>query len=393
MLHSFLAKSFRRPRRVVAILLALALAAAVSVLTVAATGRPGPDHPLVASSQLQPAAESADPSPDTAPPSDPQSDGGVAAEDPGAAQPASAPSPRPGPSGGPHEGVPGHAQGGAAPPPPASGPSISVPILLYHYIRGNPRASDREGFRLSVTPDNFARQMALLHADGVHTVSLADVMNALTGGPPLPPRSVVLTFDDGHDDFAFRAVPVLSQYGFTATNFVVPGFLGRSSYMSVDQLHDAVAAGMTIGAHTMHHVDLAAEPAAVATHEITQSRAVLQQLTGQPVDDFAYPYGIFNSAVVRMVARAGFRDASTTEPGIHQYASQPLLLRRNAISGYDSLNSFALKAGLPLPPRNWQAANPPASSASPSPSGSGSPSPSGSASPRATATPSDRRHN
>jgi len=159
---------------------------------------------------------------------------------------------------------------------------------------------------------------------------------------------------------------------------VVPGFLGRSSYLSLAQLHGVVAAGMTIGAHTMHHVDLAAVAASVATDEISRSRTVLQALTGQQVLDFAYPYGIFTARVIGMVRQAGFRDASTTEPGTRQYASQPFLLRRIEVSGYDTLSSFARKAGLPPPPRGFV---PPSPSASPP----GSPSPSPSPSPSATA--------
>jgi peptidoglycan/xylan/chitin deacetylase (PgdA/CDA1 family) len=363
--RSPLTQSIRGPRRIAATVFVLA-AAATAVGLAVATGPPAPKHPLVASSQLNPAAPET-PSPD----STPESDGAAEPDDvtatPGTPPDPTSPAPR-------HESVPGHAQGGAAPPPRPTGPSVSVPILLYHYVRTNPVASDREGFRLSVTPASFARQMALLHADGARAVSMAEVMRALAGGPPLPPRPVVLTFDDGHDDFAYRAVPVLQDNGLTATSFVVPGFLGRSSYMTVDQLHAVVAAGMTIGAHTMHHVDLARVSPSVAADEITRSRSVLQQLTGQPVADFAYPYGIFSSRVVEMVASAGFADAATTEPGMRQYASQPFLLRRNEVGGYDTLSSFAQKAGLPPPASGWTA--PPAS-----PSGAPSPSPSPSGSP------------
>jgi peptidoglycan/xylan/chitin deacetylase (PgdA/CDA1 family) len=255
---------------------------------------------------------------------------------------------------------------------------VVVPILLYHYVRTNPVARDREGFRLSVTPADFARQMALLHAGGAQTVSLSDVVQALDGGPPLPPRAVVLTFDDGHDDFATRAVPVLQAYGQTATAFVVPGFLGRSSYMTADQVQTVAAAGMTVGAHTMHHVDLAVLAPAVAEQEISQSRTVLQQLTGQPVLDFAYPYGIFTGRVMAMVQKAGFQDAASTEPGTRQYGGQRFILRRIEVGGYDTLASFASKAGLPSPPSGWVA---------PSPSPSGSPSPAGST-PQPSASPS-----
>lgn len=355
-----------RSRRRLSVLFALALgSASIAVAAVAATtgSAPASGHPLVDSARQGPADAPATSDRTPAP------DGATDPED--GAHPAAAP---------PGDSAPGHSQGGAAPPPPATGPSVYVPILLYHYIRGNPRANDREGFRLSVTPPNFAQQMGLLAADGAHTVSLDDVMRALNGGPPLPRRPVVLTFDDGHDDFSFRAVPVLQSYGFTATNFVIPGFLGRSSYLNLAQLQSAVAAGMTIGAHTMHHVNLRAVSPSVAMDEISRSRSVLQQLTGQPVLDFAYPYGIFTNRVVGMVRQAGFRDAATTEPGTRQYASQPFLLRRIEVSGYDTLGSFARKAGLPPPPPGFVAPSPSASpGGSPSPSPAPSPSPSPSA--------------
>ncbi len=126
----------RRGARVAAAILAIA-AVAIAVAVVTATGLgPASRHPLVASSQRQPAAG-------TSSPADGGGDGDQAAID------EAAPAPN-GPSH--HDSAPGHAQGGSSLPSPAAGPSVTVPILLYHYIRGNPRASDREGFRLSVTP-------------------------------------------------------------------------------------------------------------------------------------------------------------------------------------------------------------------------------------------------
>jgi len=178
---------------------------------------------------------------------------------------------------------------------------VTVPILYYHYIRVNPNARDQAGFKLSVTPGNFTQQMALLRDEGAHTITMDTLMAALQGGLPLPSRSVVLTFDDGHDDFATQAAAVLIADGLTATSFVVPGFLGRNSYMTTNQVQAVAAEGFTIGAHTMHHVDLVAQPASIANLEIMESRQVLRQLTGQPVLDFAYPYGALDGAVQSMV--------------------------------------------------------------------------------------------
>ena len=244
----------------------------------------------------------------------------------------------------------------------AVGNRIVVPILMYHYIRINPVPADKVGFGLSVPPASFALQMAYLHYHGVHTVTLAQVTAAVDGGPALPSRPVVLTFDDGHDDFATQAVPILQRYGFVGTDFVVPGFLGHTSYMTRAQVQMADAAGMVIAAHTVDHVALAHVSQAVAKAEIDGSKQMLEQLLGHPVLDFAYPYGSYDAAVADLVKQAGFRDACTTVNGDVQYAASPYTFSRFKVGGGESLVTFAHQALLPAPPVNWQ---PPADTPAP----------------------------
>ncbi|MBJ7594317.1 MAG: polysaccharide deacetylase family protein [Candidatus Dormibacteraeota bacterium] len=230
------------------------------------------------------------------------------------------------------------------------GPHLNVPILYYHYIRTiAPTAQNLLGFRLSIPPGLFAEQMALLHVEGAHTITLSTLMAALAGKTTLPPHAVVLTFDDGYADFATAAEPVLARYGFVATDFVVSGFLGRRSYMTAAQVLAMDAAGMVIGCHTVHHVDLAAVSLAEARTEIDSSKAALEQLLGHPVLDFAYPYGGFNAAVVQLLQQAGFRDAVSTMYGDTQALNGRYLLHRTEIGGAPSLDTFAGDAGLPLP--------------------------------------------
>jgi peptidoglycan/xylan/chitin deacetylase (PgdA/CDA1 family) len=230
----------------------------------------------------------------------------------------------------------------------ARGPHLIVPILMYHYIRVNPVLHDRLGDSLSVSPRDFAAQMAMLRRAGVHTVSLTDVVGALGGGPPLPAHAVVLTFDDGYADFSSAALPVLRANGFRATVFVVSGFVGRPGYMSAAEVVAAARSGMTMGAHTVHHVELAHIPARLARVEIEVSRQQLERLTGQPVDDFAYPYGDTSRAVQAMVAAAGFHDAVTTVSGSSEEPRQQFSLTRVRIEGGDNLAGVAAKGLRPL---------------------------------------------
>jgi peptidoglycan/xylan/chitin deacetylase (PgdA/CDA1 family) len=219
---------------------------------------------------------------------------------------------------------------------------------MYHYIRVNPSASDSLGFSLSVTPADFGRQMDYLRANGFHALSMGDVVDAMEIGRPLPPRSVVLTFDDGYSDFATAAVPIIVAHGFTATTYAVPGFLGRPGYMTTSQLQQAATLHMVVAAHTVHHVDLPRLGEAAAWAEIADSRHQLQQLTGQPVNDFAYPYGHFNSLDANLVQRAGFRDAVTTYPGTLHTLGQRFLLPRVRVSGGETLDQFAASVGVPM---------------------------------------------
>jgi peptidoglycan/xylan/chitin deacetylase (PgdA/CDA1 family) len=235
----------------------------------------------------------------------------------------------------------------------STGSCLDVPILVYHYIRIADNPKDPLGWSLSVTPREFQAQMDWLHAAGGHPVTMEQLMVALNGGAALPSHPVVLTFDDGHDDFATAAAPILARNGFVGINYVVTGFIGRSAYMTASQVQSVAAMGMVIGAHTVDHVNLVAMSAQLATTEIEASKAGLEHLVGHAVLDFAYPYGDVNDSVASLVAQAGFRDAVTMNYGTAQCGSQRFVLHRIRVVGSDSVWSFAGKAGVESPPSNW----------------------------------------
>jgi peptidoglycan/xylan/chitin deacetylase (PgdA/CDA1 family) len=247
----------------------------------------------------------------------------------------------------------------AIPPPSApltvslvvpAGPQLVVPILYYHYIRNiQLTAQNVLSFQLSIAPALFAEQMAMLHVEGAHPITLATLMDALAGKRALPARPIVLTFDDGYADFATAVQPVMARYGFVATDFVVSGFINRPHYMTAAQILQMDAHGMVIGAHTAHHVDLAAVPSAVAHDEIYNSKSALETLLGHPVLDFAYPYGAFNATVALLAQQAGFREAVTTMGGDQQTLSGRFELHRTEMGGAPSLATLAQAAGVPRP--------------------------------------------
>jgi peptidoglycan/xylan/chitin deacetylase (PgdA/CDA1 family) len=231
---------------------------------------------------------------------------------------------------------------------PAGRARIRVPILEYHYIRVNLNPLDRLGFRLSVTPTDFQRQMSWLAVNDYHPVLLEDLRAYFLAGRPLPARSVVLTFDDGYADFFQTAVPILRGLGFKAVAYIVPGFFGRPGYVDQEQVRQLDASGMVeIASHTVNHLDLTKVDAGVLNIQLQASRASLEQLLGHPVLDFCYPSGRFDRRALAAVTAAGYQTATTEQSGTeHDWAGR-LTWSRVRVDGGENLRQFAQRLGNP----------------------------------------------
>src|SRR5215469_6204979 len=100
---------------------------------------------------------------------------------------------------------------------------LRVPVLMYHEIADITATSSR----LAVAPEVFAEQVAYLRDAGFTAISAGALAASLAGGgQELPARPVVITFDDGYGDFYSQALPLLKQYGHTATLFQTTGGMG-----------------------------------------------------------------------------------------------------------------------------------------------------------------------
>ncbi len=223
------------------------------------------------------------------------------------------------------------------------GRSIDVPVLMYHRIGRLPDAPTPTSTKLTVQPRVFAAQMEWLARHGFHAITVAQLYAALERRAPLPSHPVLITFDDGYRDILFNAAPVLHRLGMPAAAFIITDRVGGPdpSFLTWRQLRALERDGFTIGSHTVHHLPLPSLPSAQVLAELTRSRATLQQHLGEPVDWFAYPDGAENAAVVRLVEKAGYRLAFTTQTGFTQYAREPLLLHRDEIPRSDGLAGFA----------------------------------------------------
>ncbi|MFY9484737.1 MAG: polysaccharide deacetylase family protein [Patescibacteria group bacterium] len=230
---------------------------------------------------------------------------------------------------------------------------LDLPVLTYHYIRevANPE-QDKLGFSLSVTPADFREQMRYLVEHNYRTVTPLEVLAALRNKEPLPSKSVLLTFDDGYQNFYTAAFPVLKEYHLSATAFVVSGFVGRqpTRYLSWSEVRELDASGLvTIASHTIGHVNLV--KSTDAFRQLTQSKKTLERELQHPVTVFSYPFGTFDDRVAGLVEQAGYEITFTTKIGTVMRYSNRFILPRVRVSGGLQLSQFPGKLA-PLPEKN-----------------------------------------
>ena len=216
-----------------------------------------------------------------------------------------------------------------------------LPILMYHYIRVPP-AGDRVGFALSVAPPDFAQQMQYLKDNGYTTLTMHEVDLILTGQRQAPAKPIALTFDDGYTDFYTTAAPILRGLGLTATNYIPTQLVGdkAGAYVTWAQVGELDRQGFEMAAHSQFHVDVSKVNPQRAKMEIFGARADLEQHLGHQVADWAYPYGGFNYASIKLVHDAGYASAATTQGGVWHDQGQMPLLSRVRVGGGESLVQF-----------------------------------------------------
>jgi peptidoglycan/xylan/chitin deacetylase (PgdA/CDA1 family) len=192
-------------------------------------------------------------------------------------------------------------------PAPPEKRKTKVPILVYHHIRLTADGS-RGLRRMTVTAEVFGQQMKFLQDSGYHVITFSDLADYLEQGRELPTLPVIISFDDGWVTQYENALPFLSQYHFSATFFVVTDYIGHRGFISWAQLQTLLADGMKIGSHSRSHPRLTkiADPA-LLWDQIYNSKAVLESQLEVPVAEFAYPYGLYNTAATEMVKAAGYR--------------------------------------------------------------------------------------
>jgi len=182
--------------------------------------------------------------------------------------------------------------------------SITCPILLYHRIAEPPSPNSSDA-RYYMPPEDFKWQMQALTDWGYSVIPISLLVTAITKGAQLPPRPIVISFDDGYDTVFENAYPIMQDFGFTGVLYIIADYVGAQGYMSIDQLTAMSGKGWEIGSHSMTHPHLPANHDLI-NFEAGQSKNLLASEIGVNVETFAYPYGEIDGFVVDKVAEYGY---------------------------------------------------------------------------------------
>lgn len=221
-------------------------------------------------------------------------------------------------------------------------------MLMYHAI--TPGAGT-PSWPWAVSVQRFREQLDFLVAEGYATPTMGELVSV--PAKTWEGRNAVITFDDGYVD-NLAACEELQKRGMRASWFIVSGSVGQAPrwpadgrpaqrLLNANELREMRQNGMEIGSHAVNHVRLTEVDDARLAQEVADSRNALEDMLGNAIKSFAYPYGAWDARCAGAVKQAGYTGACTTRTGWTLRDRDPYRLRRLTVFNHDTLGSFARK--------------------------------------------------
>ncbi len=214
-----------------------------------------------------------------------------------------------------------------------------VPIAVYHSVRPHIEGESAEQEMFDVTPELLREHIKYLKQEGFTTISFETLGKYFDGETVLPPKPVILSFDDSWRNQYAYAFPLLKEYGVTGTFYVFTNSLDHGNHLSWNETREMQKAGMEIGSHTKFHpyLDDITDPMELKK-EIADSKTILEESIGVPITSFAYPFGEHGTSSIEEVKRAGYKTARSLRKGTVQSKEDRYTLRAFIVT--DHLEDF-----------------------------------------------------
>jgi peptidoglycan/xylan/chitin deacetylase (PgdA/CDA1 family) len=213
-------------------------------------------------------------------------------------------------------------------PESTSSSKMKLPIIMYHYVEYVKDRRDVTRLKLAVTPDVLEMQLIAIKSAGYDTYFVRDIPDIISKKIE-PDKAIVLTFDDGYEDFYLNVYPLLKRYNMRATNYVIVNYIGRKDFMNPKQIQELIDSDLVeIGSHTLDHIPLKTATAEESRKQIFESKTRLETQFNIKVKSFAYPSGSFSLRDSELVKEAGYTVGLSTISGDEQSEDNMYYLNR-----------------------------------------------------------------
>jgi peptidoglycan/xylan/chitin deacetylase (PgdA/CDA1 family) len=184
--------------------------------------------------------------------------------------------------------------------------SEEIPVLCYHHIKSNIEGKSPD---YTISINQFRSHIKVLYDSGYNTILPEQLYQHLLKGASLPRKPIMITFDDTHEEHYSIVAPILDSFGYKGVFFVLAVPIGKPGYMSSEQIKLLSDRGHAIGGHSWDHPDLRKLLEKDWNLQLTKPNNKLEQITGQPVFYFAYPYGSWNETAIHELKKHGIKVA------------------------------------------------------------------------------------
>jgi peptidoglycan/xylan/chitin deacetylase (PgdA/CDA1 family) len=228
--------------------------------------------------------------------------------------------------------------------------------MMYHSISESGDESSHPYYQTTTAPKVFAEHMKFLRENNYRVTGLGDAVKQIEVSAGGSAKCAVITFDDGFGDIYTQAFPILSHYGFSATVFLPTAFINESATrfkgnecLTWSQVRELRGAGMIFGSHTVSHPQLATVKLPELEREVRESKKVIEDKLGCPVESFAYPYAFpeadrtFKQRLRAVLTEAGYSNGVSTIIGRAGRNGDPFFMKRLPINSYDDPCLFQAK--------------------------------------------------
>jgi peptidoglycan/xylan/chitin deacetylase (PgdA/CDA1 family) len=212
-----------------------------------------------------------------------------------------------------------------------------IVFLMYHELElaGRKLRQSEPGYVRYILPlETFRSQMAWMKKSGWRGLSVGEALRY-----PADP-SVCITFDDGCETDLVAAAPVLREFGFNATFYLIAGFLGTPGYLNAAQVRDLDAQGFQIGCHSMTHPYFSDLTEPELKREVVDAKLQIEQIVGHAIEHLSCPGGRYDQRTLRMARQAGFATLANSQFHANSSTTSPYKLGRVAMLRDLTLEQF-----------------------------------------------------